>query len=144
MVAHNGQFYKTSQALQDSKMTLNRATNLLLGLHDFVPTLRFQFQKFEVGGKIFTGCHHFIKEISREKKRKVRLDREGGSEGTSRDPSSRFKVHSYLPIIDQIFLSTKTQIAAYDRIQHRFLFLAELLGILASPEAGLGNCLPMY
>ena len=28
-------FHKTSQALQDSKMTLNMATNLLLGLHDF-------------------------------------------------------------------------------------------------------------
>ena len=29
-------FCKTSQALQDSKMTLNKATNLLQGLHDFI------------------------------------------------------------------------------------------------------------
>ena len=28
--------HKTSQALQDSKMTLNRATNLLQGLHDLI------------------------------------------------------------------------------------------------------------
>ena len=29
-------FHKTSQALQDSKMTLNRATNLLQRLHNFI------------------------------------------------------------------------------------------------------------
>ena len=33
-------FHKTSQALQDSKMTLNRATNLLQTLHDFIKLLR--------------------------------------------------------------------------------------------------------
>ena len=33
-------FDKTSQALQDSKMTLNRATNLLQTLHDFIKLLR--------------------------------------------------------------------------------------------------------
>ena len=39
-------FHKTSQAQQDSKMTLNKATNLLQGLHDFIQLLRPQFQKF--------------------------------------------------------------------------------------------------
>ena len=42
-------FHKTSQALQDSKMILNRTTNLLQGLHDFIKFLRPQFQKFEGG-----------------------------------------------------------------------------------------------
>ena len=42
--------HRTSQALQDSKMTLNRATNLLQGLHGFIQFLRPQFQKFEGGG----------------------------------------------------------------------------------------------
>ena len=37
------QLYKTSQALQDSKMTMNRATNLLQGIHDFIQLLRPQF-----------------------------------------------------------------------------------------------------
>ena len=41
---------KTGQTLQDSKMTLNRATNLLQGLHDFIQLLRSQFQKFEGRG----------------------------------------------------------------------------------------------
>ena len=40
-------FNKISQALQDSKMTLSRATTLLQGLQDFVQTLRSQFQEFE-------------------------------------------------------------------------------------------------
>ena len=45
-------FHKNSQALQDSKMALNRATNLLQGLHDFIKLLRSQFQKFEGRGQV--------------------------------------------------------------------------------------------
>ena len=40
-------FHKTSQAMHDSKMTLNRSTNLLQCLHDFIQLLRPQFQKFK-------------------------------------------------------------------------------------------------
>ena len=40
-------FHKTCQALQDTKMTLNGATDLLQDLHDFIQLLRPQFQKFE-------------------------------------------------------------------------------------------------
>ena len=43
-------FHKTSQTLQNSKMTLNRTTNLLQCLHDFIQLLRHQFQKFEERG----------------------------------------------------------------------------------------------
>ena len=65
-------FHKTSQALQDRKMTSNRATNLLQSLHDFVKLLRSQFQKFERSGQVLSGCHHYTDEISRKKRRKVR------------------------------------------------------------------------
>ena len=119
-------FHKTSQALRDSKMTLSRTTNLLQGLHDFIQLLRPQFQKFEERGQVFSGCHLYTEEISRKKKRKVRLDSEGESEDTSLDPSSRFEVDSYLPIIDQILSSMKTRIEAYDRLQRKFSFLVEL------------------
>ena len=63
--------HRTSQALQDSKMTLNRATNLLQGLHGIIQFLRPQFQKFEGRGQALSGCHHYTAEISR-KKSKVR------------------------------------------------------------------------
>ena len=118
-------FYKTSYALQDSKMTLNRTTNLLQGLHDFIQLLRLQFQKFEGRGQVLSGCHHYTEEISRKKRRKVRLDSEGESEDTLLDSSSRFEVDSYLPIMDQILSSMKSRIAAYDRLQRKFLFLME-------------------
>ena len=65
-------FHKTSQALQDSKMTLNRVTNLLQGLHGFIKLLRCQFQKFEGRGQVLNGCHHYTDEISRKKRKKVR------------------------------------------------------------------------
>ena len=118
-------FYKTSHALQDSKMTLNRTTNSLQGLHDFIQLLRLQFQKFEGRGQVLSGCHHYTEEISRKKRRKVRLDSEGESEDTLLDPSSRFEVDSYLPIMDQILSSMKSRIAAYDRLQRKFSFLME-------------------
>ena len=107
-------FHKTGQALQDSKMTLNRATNLLQGLHDFIQLLRPQFEKFEGRGQVLSGCHHYTEEISRKKRRKVRLNSEGESEDTPLDPSSRFEVDLYLRIIDHILSSMKTGIEAYD------------------------------
>ena len=119
-------FHKTSQALRDSKMTLNRAANLLQDLHDFIQLLRPQFQKFEGRDRVFSGCYRYTEEILRKKRRKVRLDSEGESENTSLDSSSRFEVDSYLPIIDQILSSMKIQIEAYDRLQRKFLFLMEL------------------
>ena len=119
-------FPKTSQALQDNKMTLNRATNLLQGLHGFIQLPKLQFQKFEGRGQALSGCHHYTAEISRKKRRKVRFDSEGESEETSLDPSSRFKLDSSLPIIDQILWSMKTRIEAYNHIQRKFSFLMEL------------------
>ena len=113
-------FRKTGQTLQDSKMTLNRATNLLQGLPDFITLPKPQFQKFEGRGQVLNGCHHYTEEISRKKRRKVRLDSEGESEVTSLDLSSRFKLDSYLPIIDQILSSMKTQIEAYNHLQRKF------------------------
>ena len=60
-------FHETNQALHDNKMTLNWATNLVQGLHDFIQLLRPQFQKFEGRGQVSSGCHHYIEEISRKK-----------------------------------------------------------------------------
>ena len=119
-------FYKTSQTLQDSEMTLKKATNLLQGLRDFIQPLRPQFQKFEGRGHVLSDCHHYTQEISRKKRRKVRLDSEGESENILLDPLSRFEVDSYLPIIDQILLPMKTRIEAYDGLQRKFSFLLEL------------------
>ena len=56
----------------------------------------------------------------------MRLDSEGESEDTLLDPSSRFEVDLYLPIIDQILSSMKTRIEAYDRLQKKFSFLLAL------------------
>ena len=69
-------FHKASQSLQDSKMILKWATNLLQGLHDFIQLPRLQFQKFEGRGQVSSGFHHYTEEISRKKRRKVRLDSE--------------------------------------------------------------------
>ena len=54
------------------------------------------------------------------------MDSEGESEDTSLDPSSRFEVDSYLPIIDQILSSMKTRIEAYNHLQRKFSFLMKL------------------
>ena len=64
--------------------------------------------------------------LKKFQERKVRLDSEGESEDTSLDLSNRFEVDLELPIIDQILLSMKTRIKAYDRLQKKFSFLMEL------------------
>ena len=80
-----------------------------------------------------------------EKKRKVRLDSEGESEDTSLDPLSRFKLDSYLPIIDQIVSSMKTRIEAYNHLHRKFSFLMELNTMPNSKiEASAKTLLPYY
>ena len=91
-----------------------------------IQLLRTKFQKFERKGQVLSGCHHYTEEISRNKRKKVRLDSEGEFEDTSLDPSNRFEVDSYLPIIDQILSSMKTRIEAYDRLQRKVSSLMEL------------------
>ena len=87
-------FHQTSEAVQDSKITLNWATNLLQGLHDFIQFLRPKFQIFEGRNQVLSGCHHYTEEISRKKIRKVRLDSKSESEDTSLDSWSIFEVDS--------------------------------------------------
>ena len=101
-------------------MTLSRTPNLLQGQHEFTQLPRFQFQKFKKRGQVLSGYHHYTEEISRKKRRKVRLDSKGESEDTPLDPSSRFEVDPYLPIIDQILPSMKSRIEAYNHLQRIF------------------------
>ena len=119
---HNGTVSKDQSRPAGQQMTLNRTTNLLQGLHDFIQLLRSQFQKFEGRGQVLSGCHHYTEEISRKKRRKVRLDSEGKSEDTSLDPLSRFEVDSYLPIFDQILSSMKTRIEVTTVFKENFRF----------------------
>ena len=58
----------------------------------------------------------------RKKERKVRLESEGKSEDSSLDPSCRFQVDSYLPIIDQTLSSMKILIEAFNHLQKTFVF----------------------
>ena len=54
--------------------------------------------------------------------KKVRLDSVDESENTSPDPSSRFEVDSYLPIINQILSSMKTRIEVATVFKENFRF----------------------
>ena len=53
------------------------------------------------------------------------MDSEGKSEDTPLDPSNKFEVDSYLPIIDQIFSSIKTRIEVYECLQRKLSFLMD-------------------
>ena len=66
-------FHKTSQPLQDSKMILNRATNLLQGLHDFIQLLRPQFYKFKGRGQVSSGYHHYAEKNFKKEKKKSKV-----------------------------------------------------------------------
>lgn len=61
-------FNKTSQILQDSRLDLNKATDILESLKIFVESLRSQFPEFETQSKIIYACDEYkqtrqIKEI---------------------------------------------------------------------------------
>ena len=60
--------------------------------------------------------------LKKFQERKVRLDSVDESKDTSPDPSSRFEVDSYLPIINQILSSMKTRIEVTTVFKENFRF----------------------
>ncbi|KAJ8677859.1 hypothetical protein QAD02_013646 [Eretmocerus hayati] len=118
----------TSSMLQSYNAKLTTSITLLKSLSCFIESLRNKFEYYESQAKQLSGHtgYHFMEK--RECKVNVRL----GPLDQNQAPdacltgSQKFRVGSYLPVIDQLVSSPNARVAAYEGAHSVFGFLREL------------------
>lgn len=124
-------FQSTSASLQSSDQDLNTSCALYESLHRYVATLRSSFIDFENRGKTITGCHQYNEEISRKKQRNKMCDQSHGfifddRATDSMQPSEKFRIQTYLVIIDNLLAALSKRQMAYSKLKDMFGFLRHL------------------
>lgn len=121
-------FNATSKALQDPQVDLNTAVASLQSLRSFVDSKRNSFDDYEAQGKAMSGMNQYVEVLNRQRRSNVRLIPldYGQAPPAELTPRERFRVESFLPVIDQILVSLDQRITAYSVVNERFGFIRQL------------------
>lgn len=121
-------FDKISKKLQSVSCDLNTSIVLLKALKNFVQSKREKFTFYESEGKKLSGCDKYEYEKSRQKTPNRRLNPLDYAQtpDVQHAHSDKFRIESYLPVIDQITVSLTNRIDAYKNVSEYFGFLSHL------------------
>ncbi|XP_042216730.1 uncharacterized protein LOC121862491 [Homarus americanus] len=128
-------FNATSKSLQDDRMDLNTAVKDLKSLKSFVLSLRDHFGECEESG---VKRNNYQSEVTRVQQRNRRLDYDSGftsANETVLSPWDKFKVNTYIPILDQLVTLLDQCVEAYQLLSQRFHFFSKIGSDDSSPEA---------
>lgn len=119
-------FNATNKMLQDPKMILESAVRALESLKLFVESKRDEFDKYEEAAKIISNTDQYIQTHTRTTN--VRLNPLDYMKAPNANLSSKdkFRVASFIPVIDQLSVSLTERLHAYDTVRARFGFLNRL------------------
>ena len=125
---------KISIALQKKTLTMDVATKLLTSLVDFLGNVRNEFDQYESTAKEKFPDADYKNISQRARTRSSRITSfDGPTENVSLTGKEKFKVETYLPIIDMLITQLKKRSASYNEINQRFGFFSRLK-IINSPE----------
>ena len=113
----------TSRKLQDPKLDLNAAVAMVVSLKRFVEAKRETFTEYERHGATLSGTSDYAQ--TRQRPCNVRFDY-GPASDAELTPSQKFRVTSYIPVIDQFVVSLAHRLSAYEELCSRFDFLGKL------------------
>ena len=113
----------TSRKLQDPKLDLNAAVAMVVSLKRFVEAKRETFTEYERHGATLSDTSDYVQ--TRQRPRNVRFDY-GPASDAELTPSQKFRVTSYIPVIDQFVVSLSHRLSAYEELCSRFGFLGKL------------------
>lgn len=118
-------FNTTNKMLQNPKMILESAVRALESLKLFVESKRDEF-KYEEAAKIISNTDQYIQTHTRTTN--VRLNPLDYMKAPYANLSSKdkFRVSSFIPVIDQLSVSLTERLHAYDTVYARFGFLNRL------------------
>ena len=102
---------------------------MVVSLKRFVEATRETFTEYERHGATISGTSYYVQ--TRPRPRNVRFDY-GPVSDAELTPSQKFRVTSYIPVIDQFVVSLAHRLSAYEKLCSRYGFLGKLESL--SPE----------
>ena len=111
-------------------------------LKRFAETKRETFTEYERHGSTLSGTSDYVQ--TRQRPRNVRFDY-GPASDAELTPSQKFRVTSYIPVIDQFVVSLAHRLSAYEELCSIFGFLGKLESLSQRrPRAMFGNELVQF
>eukprot|EP00731_Ephydatia_muelleri_P011481 Em0006g375a len=113
-----------SKSLQNETIELKVAINLLKSLSEFLKSQRDLFDEYEEKASRIVDETQYSDELNRVRKRK-RHDDDSGAEEVVLLGKDKFRIETYLPILDSLSAELNRRVQAYDKIELLFGFLVE-------------------
>ena len=108
-------------------MTLCTAVNSLKSLKSFVESKRTTFESYETAGKELSDEQEYESVRVRSASVRLRPLDYGTADVVQQSPRDIFRTKSFLPVIDQLIVLMNERISAYEDVDERFGFLAEMI-----------------
>lgn len=125
-----GVINKTSISLQNNTLTMDAATKLYASLIDYISNARNNFDQYELAAKEKIPNADYKDKSERKRIRSTRITFvEGSSSSVQLNGKEKFRVDTFIPIIDTLYAHLKKRSAAYQDIDNIFSFLAQLITI---------------
>ena len=135
-------FNSVTTALQSPHLDLNNAVDLMRSLCEYVAEMRGQFDFYEEQGRDISGCQDYKEEVSRKRIRSKRLARfEGAAAEADLSPKEKFRVETYLAVIDTTSSELTRRLEAYSTVCARFGFLHKLMDLDSGEIREFANAL---
>ncbi|XP_041366776.1 zinc finger MYM-type protein 1-like [Gigantopelta aegis] len=122
-------FQMCSASLHSADQDLNTACALYKSLIVFVQKLRPTFEDTEQKAKELTNSAEYRQDTQRVRKRNRKYDHEFGlssEEEKTETAANKFRVGTFLVIIDSLISALKKRLKAYEEISNKFGFLRNL------------------
>jgi hypothetical protein len=116
----------TTRALQNPQCDLNTAVASLKSLKHFVESKRDGFTEYERQGAAMSGASNYAETRKRSYNKRLDPLDYGHAPEAELTPSQKFRVGSFLPVIDQFVSALALRLTAYESICLRFGFLGML------------------
>lgn len=118
---------KTSLSLQKDTLAMDVATKLFASLVDFIGDVRNNFDQYESSAKENFPDADYKDLSQRTKTRSSRIAFfDGSAETVHLSGKEKFKIETFLPMIDTLLVQLKQRSDLYNEINQRFGFLSRL------------------
>lgn len=118
---------KTNANLQKATMTMDVAINLLTSLVNLIDSIRNNFDEFESSAKEKYPDADYKDNSQRKRARSSRvIFFDGSAPSIELSGKDKFKVETFLPVMDTLTVHLKRRLESYKEIGQRFVFLTHL------------------
>lgn len=121
-------FNATNKIVQDPKLVLHSAVAAIKSLKSFVESKRDLFEEYEEKAQEISQTKEYAQERTRQRMKNVRLNplEYGKAPETQLSQRERFRIESFISVIDKLSSSLSDRLSAYDTVIKRFGFLSQL------------------